>query len=157
MAEFLKILKEKILLFDGATGTNLQNFNLSPDDFGGKELEGCNEYLCISRPDVVIQLHSLFLEAGADIIETNSFGSTSIVLNEYGISYLDYDLSLKAAQLAKETANSYSTKEKPRFVAGSIGPLQNFLHWVILTLMKWRSRISGIWKVYLTVEQIYFA
>jgi 5-methyltetrahydrofolate--homocysteine methyltransferase len=120
--DFLKLLKEKILLFDGATGSNLQTYNLTPDDFGGKDFEGCNEYLCISKPEVVKRLHTSFLEAGADIIETNSFGSTSIVLNEYNIPNLDYELSLKAATIAKECALNFSTAVKPRFVAGSVGP-----------------------------------
>jgi len=122
MKNFLEILKDKVIVFDGATGSNLQTYNLTVDDFGGKELEGCNEYLCISRPDVVNKLHTYFLEAGADVIETNSFGSASIVLNEYSIPHLDYDLSKKAAELAKECALSFFTNSKPRFVAGSIGP-----------------------------------
>lgn len=122
MKQFLEIIKDKIIVFDGATGSTLQTYNLSADDFGGKELEGCNEYLCISRPEVVKNLHSYFLEAGADVIETNSFGSASIVLNEYNIPHLDYDLSKKAAELAKECALSFSSVAKPRFVAGSIGP-----------------------------------
>jgi 5-methyltetrahydrofolate--homocysteine methyltransferase len=122
MKNFLEYLKEKIIVFDGATGSTLQTYDLNEDDFGGKELEGCNEYLCKSKPDVVKRLHSYFLEAGADVIETNSFGSTSIVLNEYGIANLDYELSKHAAELAKQCANDFSTNAKPRFVAGSIGP-----------------------------------
>jgi 5-methyltetrahydrofolate--homocysteine methyltransferase len=122
MSEFLKILNEKILVFDGATGSNLQSFELSADDFGGKELEGCNEYLCKTRPEIVTKLHSMFLDAGADIIETNSFGSTSIVLAEYNIANLDYELSFLAGKIAKDTASQYSTSSKPRFVAGSVGP-----------------------------------
>lgn len=119
---FLDILKEKIIIFDGATGSNLQAYNLNADDFGGKHFEGCNEYLCISRPDVVEKLHISFLEAGADVIETNSFGSSSIVLNEYGISNLDYELSFKAASIAKKCADEFSDNIKPRFAAGSVGP-----------------------------------
>lgn len=122
MTDLTKILKEKILVFDGATGTNLQTLELTPDDFGGKELDGCNEYLCKSKPDIVRKLHSSFLEAGADVIETNSFGSTSIVLSEYNIPNLDYELSFRAAEIAKEMALGYSAPEKPRFVAGSVGP-----------------------------------
>jgi 5-methyltetrahydrofolate--homocysteine methyltransferase len=131
MKSFLEILKEKIIVFDGATGSNLQNYNLSADDFGGKEFEGCNEYLCKTRPDVVSNLHHSFLKAGADVIETNSFGSASIVLNEYNISNLDYELSKLSAILAKKCASEYSTIAKPRFVAGSIGPttkLPSLLH-----------------------------
>ena len=122
MKTFLEQLKEKVLVFDGATGSTLQTYGLTADDFGGKDLEGCNEYLCISKPEVVTNLHSYFLEAGADVIETNSFGTASIVLNEYNIANLDYELSLKSAQLAKAVAKDFSTDIKPRFVAGSIGP-----------------------------------
>ncbi len=122
MKNFLEYIKEKIIVFDGATGSTLQTYELNADDFGGKELEGCNEHLCISKPDVVKRLHTYFLNAGADVIETNSFGSTSIVLNEYNIGHLDYELSKKAAEIAKECANEFSTNAKPRFVAGSIGP-----------------------------------
>jgi len=122
MKNFLDYIKEKIIVFDGATGSTLQTYNLNPDDFGGKDLEGCNEYLCKSKPEVVKKLHSYFLDAGADVIETNSFGSTSIVLNEYNIADMDYELSKKAAEIAKQCALDYSTSAKPRFVAGSIGP-----------------------------------
>ncbi|CAN5517062.1 hypothetical protein BH10BAC5_BH10BAC5_24230 [soil metagenome] len=122
MKSFLELAKEKIIVFDGATGSNFQTYDLSVDDFGGKDLEGCNEYLCISKPDAVKRLHTSFLKAGADVIETNTFGSASIVLTEYNIANLDYDISFKAAQLAKECANEFSTAAKPRFVAGSIGP-----------------------------------
>jgi 5-methyltetrahydrofolate--homocysteine methyltransferase len=122
MKNFLDILKEKIIVFDGATGSTLQTYELNADDFGGKELEGCNEYLCISKPDAVKKLHGYFLDAGADVIETNTFGSTSIVLKEYNIANLDYELSKKAAEIAKQCAMDYSTNAKPRFVAGSIGP-----------------------------------
>ena len=122
MKTFLELAKEKIIVFDGATGSNFQTYDLTADDFGGKDLEGCNEYLCISKPDAVRRLHRSFLTAGCDVIETNTFGSASIVLTEYNIADLDYELSKKAAQIAKECANEFSTASKPRFVAGSIGP-----------------------------------
>lgn len=122
MKNFLEYIKEKIIVFDGATGSTLQTYDLNADDFGGKELEGCNEYLCISKPEAVKRLHTYFLNAGADVIETNSFGSTSIVLNEYNIGHMDYELSRKAAEIAKQCANEFSANAKPRFVAGSIGP-----------------------------------
>lgn len=122
MHTFLQRLNERVLLFDGATGTSLQNQNLTAEDFGGADLEGCNEYLCISSPDAVRTVHQGFLEAGADIIETNSFGSTSIVLAEYGLSHLAYELSRLSAEIAASCAREHSTDEWPRFVAGSIGP-----------------------------------
>jgi 5-methyltetrahydrofolate--homocysteine methyltransferase len=122
MKSFKELLNERVLIFDGAMGTNLQAQNLSADDFGGKEYEGCNEYLIITKPDAVRKVHLDFLEAGADIIETNTFGSNEIVLAEYNLQHLSYEISRKGAALAKELALSFSTNEKPRFVAGSIGP-----------------------------------
>ncbi|MBL7997676.1 MAG: homocysteine S-methyltransferase family protein [Candidatus Kapabacteria bacterium] len=119
---FLSALNSRVLLFDGATGTNLQQQNLTADDFGGKHLEGCNEYLCISKPDAVRKVHYDFLRAGADIIETNSFGSTSVVLAEYDIAEMSYELSFLSAKIARECADELATPDKPRFVAGSMGP-----------------------------------
>jgi 5-methyltetrahydrofolate--homocysteine methyltransferase len=120
--DFLSLLNQRILVFDGATGTSLQMQNLTADDFGGKQYEGCNEYLLITRPEAARQVHLGFLEAGADIIETNSFGATRTVLAEYELQDLAYELNFKAAQLAKQTAREYTTASKPRFVAGSMGP-----------------------------------
>jgi 5-methyltetrahydrofolate--homocysteine methyltransferase len=119
---FLTALNSRVLLFDGATGTNLQQQNLTADDFGGKHLEGCNEYLCISKPDAVRKVHYDFLKAGADIIETNSFGSTGVVLAEYDIAEMSYELSFLSAKIARECADEFATPDKPRFVAGSMGP-----------------------------------
>jgi len=119
---FLDVLKEKIIVFDGAMGTHLQGQNLTADDFGGEHLNGCNEYLVLSRPSAVETVHSDYLEAGCDVIETDSFGSTSIVLAEYDLADKAYELNLKAAQLAKRVASDFSTNERPRFVAGSMGP-----------------------------------
>lgn len=119
---FLDALQRRVLVFDGATGTNLQTQDLTADDFGGPDLEGCNEYLVLSKPSAVEKVHRDYLEAGADIIETDSFGSTSIVLAEYGIAELAYKLNFEAAAIARRMADEYSTEEKPRFVAGSIGP-----------------------------------
>ncbi|MEB3303120.1 MAG: methionine synthase [Cyanobacteriota bacterium] len=111
-----------VLVFDGATGTSLQLLNLTAEDFGGPALEGCNEYLVFSRPDAVQTVHRQFLEAGCDVIETDTFGATSIVLAEYGLEDQAFALNQRAAELAREMADAYSTAEKPRFVAGSIGP-----------------------------------
>jgi 5-methyltetrahydrofolate--homocysteine methyltransferase len=119
-SSFLDALKTRIVVFDGAMGTNIQTQNLTPDDFNG--LDGCNEYLVISKPSAIEKVHAAFLEAGCDVVETDSFGSTSIVLAEYDIADLAYELNFKAAQLARRVANDFSTKEKPRWVAGSIGP-----------------------------------
>jgi 5-methyltetrahydrofolate--homocysteine methyltransferase len=111
-----------VLVFDGAMGTNLQTQNLTAEDFGGAQYEGCNEYLVHTKPEAVAKVHRDFLAAGADVIETDTFGSTSIVLAEYDLADQAYYLSKTAAQLAKRVAAEFSTPEKPRFVAGSIGP-----------------------------------
>jgi 5-methyltetrahydrofolate--homocysteine methyltransferase len=122
MSDFLDTLKERIVVFDGAMGTNLQVQNLTADDFGGPQLEGCNEYLLVSKPEAVEKVHAAFYEVGCDVVETNSFGATSIVLAEYQIQHLAYELNFKAAQLAKRVASDFSTKAQPRWVSGSIGP-----------------------------------
>jgi 5-methyltetrahydrofolate--homocysteine methyltransferase len=122
MSDFLEALKERIVVFDGAMGTNLQVQDLTADDFGGPQLEGCNEYLVISKPSAVERVHAGFFEAGCDVVETNSFGSTAVVLAEYQIPHLAFELNLKAAQLARRVASDFSTKAKPRWVSGSMGP-----------------------------------
>ncbi|QNG26593.1 methionine synthase [Synechococcus sp. HK01-R] len=111
-----------VLVFDGATGTSLQQLNLTAEDFGGAELEGCNENLVITRPDAVQAVHRQFLEAGCDVIETDSFGAASVVLAEYGLEDQAFLLNQRAAELARAVADEYSTEAKPRFVAGSMGP-----------------------------------
>lgn len=119
---FLDLLKEKIIVFDGAMGSNLQALNLTIDDWGGANFENCSENLLYTRPDAIEAVHTSFLDIGCDVIETNSFGGSEVVLTEFGIADKTYDVNLKAAELAKRVANDYSTKNKPRFVAGSIGP-----------------------------------
>ena len=111
-----------VLVFDGATGTSLQQLNLTAADFGGEELEGCNENLVVTRPDAVQSVHRLFLDAGCDVIETDTFGAASVVLAEYGLEEQAFELNRRAAELAREVADEYSTDAKPRFVAGSMGP-----------------------------------
>jgi 5-methyltetrahydrofolate--homocysteine methyltransferase len=120
MKSFLDTLKERIVVFDGAMGTNIQSQNLTADDFGG--LDGCNEYLLVTKPEAIEKVHAGFLEVGCDVIETDSFGSTSIVLAEYDIADQSYTLNFKAAELAKKVARDFSTSDKPRWVAGSMGP-----------------------------------
>ena len=111
-----------VLVFDGAMGTNLQVQDLTAADFGGAMYEGCNEYLVVTKPEAVEKVHCDFLEAGADVIETDTFGAASIVLAEYDLADQAYRLNKIAAELAKRCAAKYSTPDKPRFVAGSIGP-----------------------------------
>jgi len=120
LSDFLSELKQRVLVYDGAMGTSVQKHNLTPEDFWGKE--GCNELLVLSRPDVIRSVHASFLDVGCDVIETDSFGSTSIVLAEYDLQNRTRELNIAAARLAREVADEYSTPEKPRFVAGSIGP-----------------------------------
>src|SRR5437867_2074637 len=122
MSSFLDTLKDRIVVFDGAMGTNLHAQDLSVDDYGGPQFEGCPEHLLISKPVAVEKVHAGFLEVGCDVVETDSFGGASIVLAEYQIADLAYELNVKAAQLAKRVASDFSTKEKPRWVAGSMGP-----------------------------------
>ena len=111
-----------VLVFDGAMGTNLQVQNLTAEDFGGPEYEGCNEYLVHTKPEAVATVHRAFLAAGADVIETDTFGGTSVVLAEYDLADQAYYLNKAAAELAKSVTQEFSTPDKPRFVAGSIGP-----------------------------------
>jgi 5-methyltetrahydrofolate--homocysteine methyltransferase len=115
-----KRVKEKVIIFDGAMGTSLQKFSLTPDDFRGKE--GCYEILNLSRPEVVSEVHASFLQAGCEVIETNTFGANRAVLEEYGLGDKAYEINLAAARLVREVASSFSTSDRPRFVSGSIGP-----------------------------------
>ena len=119
---YLEALNERVIVFDGAFGTFVQGLDLGPDDFGGASLEGCNEMLCLTRPDVIRRMHSAFLDVGVDALETASFGSFSTVLTEYNIPEQAYELNVAAARLARETANDYEGDGRSRYVAGSIGP-----------------------------------
>lgn len=120
MADFLQVLRDRVAVYDGAMGTNIQVHAPTVDDYWGKE--GCNELLVLSRPDIIRGIHASFLEAGCDVIETDSFGSSRIVLAEYELEDRTRELNIAAAKLAKEVARDFSTPQKPRFVAGSIGP-----------------------------------
>jgi len=118
----LESLDRRILCLDGAMGTMLQQARLTAADFGGLALEGCNEVLVRTRPDVVLDVHRTYLEAGADIVETDSFGGTPFVLAEYNLQAETHELNRRAAELARQAADEFSTPERPRFVAGSMGP-----------------------------------
>jgi 5-methyltetrahydrofolate--homocysteine methyltransferase len=122
IASLRKALTERILILDGAMGTTVQSLDLGPEDFGGPEYDGCNENLVLTRPDAVRTIHDRFLEAGADIIETDTFGSTPLVLAEYDLADKAREISRLAAEIASEAAEAASTDARPRFVAGSIGP-----------------------------------
>ncbi|WP_039043341.1 methionine synthase [Sporosarcina sp. ZBG7A] len=115
-------LKKRILVMDGAMGTMLQNADLTADDFGGEEYEGCNEYLNLTKPDVLTRIHREYLEAGADIICTNTFGGTPVVLDDYDLGSEADVINRRGAELARAAADEFSTPERPRFVAGAMGP-----------------------------------
>ncbi len=117
-----ELLQERVLVLDGAMGTSIQALGLGPDDFGGPEYEGCNEYLVITRPDVIGAIHQSFLDAGADILQTNTFGATSVVLAEYDLASKARQINREAALLARGLCDAASTADRPRFVAGDMGP-----------------------------------
>ena len=117
-SSFLDAVRERVVIYDGATGTTLQARDLSADDFGGPSLEGCNEVLVDTRPDVVADFHRSFLDVGVDVVETDTFGGFATVLAEYQIADRAYELNVKAARIAKEVASGYPG----RWVAGSMGP-----------------------------------
>jgi 5-methyltetrahydrofolate--homocysteine methyltransferase len=123
---YLRALSERIVVFDGGAGTWLQGQGLTADDFGGPDLEGCNEILVETRPDVIRRLHDEYLAAGADVVESNTFGSFGVPLGEYGLADRTRELNRTAATLAREAADDASTADRPRFVAGSIGPGTRF-------------------------------
>src|SRR5690348_4016000 len=120
MPDFLQAVKERVVVYDGAMGTNIQKRNPTLDDYWGKE--NCSEVLVLSRPDIIRDIHADFFRVGCDIVETNTFGGSSIVLGEFDLRDKVREINLKAAQLAREVADQFSTKDKPRFVAGSLGP-----------------------------------
>ena len=120
---------QRVLLLDGAMGTMIQKLRLSEDDYRGKRfaghgvpLRGCNDLLCITRPDAISAIHEAYLRAGADIIETNSFNATSVSLADYGLEGCAYEISVAAAKVARQAADAFSTTDRPRFVAGILGP-----------------------------------
>ena len=122
MAEFLDLVNERVVIYDGATGTFLQGLDLTADDFGGPELEGCNEFLVVTRPDAIRAFHAAYLEVGCDVVETNTFGAFAIPLAEYDLADRTHELNVTAARLAREVVADFATPDHPRFVAGSVGP-----------------------------------
>ncbi|MFS0855344.1 MULTISPECIES: methionine synthase [Paenibacillus] len=115
-------LKQRILILDGAMGTMIQQVDLTGADFGGEDLDGCNEMLVLTRPELIQRIHEEYLEAGADLIETNTFGATSVVLAEYDIQDRAREINLEAARIAKAAVDRFSTPESPRYVVGAMGP-----------------------------------
>ena len=119
---YLKAVRERVLVFDGAMGTNIQLRHPTADDFGGKSLEGCNDHLVLTRPDIIQSIHESFLSVGCDVVETCTFQSTPHRLREWGIEPRTRDLNVAAARIARAACDKFATPDRPRFVAGSIGP-----------------------------------
>jgi 5-methyltetrahydrofolate--homocysteine methyltransferase len=119
---YLQALERRVLVYDGAMGTNIQRYNLSAEDFGGKALEGCNDNLVLTRPDVIQQIHESFLAVGCDVVETCTFQSTPRRLKEWGLGDKVREINIAAARLARAAADKHSTPDRPRFVAASMGP-----------------------------------
>src|SRR5262249_4460235 len=120
-SRFLDTLRHRVLIYDGAMGTQIQARNLTKEDFGGKE--GCNDYLSLTRPQVIEEIHAAYFEAGADVVETNSFQASRLRLEEWGIADRTLEMNRAAAEIARRVADRFEAADgKPRFVAGSIGP-----------------------------------
>jgi 5-methyltetrahydrofolate--homocysteine methyltransferase len=128
-ARLPELLKQRIVIIDGAMGTMIQRYKLQEADYRGerfkehpKDIKGNNEMLQLVKPEVLREIHAQYLAAGADIIETNTFGATSVAQDDYGLGYLAREMNVAAARLAREVADEYETPDKPRFVAGALGP-----------------------------------
>src|ERR1700687_5096629 len=118
MSKFLETLAQRVIIYDGAMGTNIQSYQLTAHDYGGEATEGCNEYLVLTKPSVIEEIHTGFLEAGCDIIETDSFTASRLKLDEYGLGELTHEINLTAARIARRVADSHTTAQQRRFVAG---------------------------------------
>jgi 5-methyltetrahydrofolate--homocysteine methyltransferase len=125
-SSYLEAARQRVIIFDGAMGTNLQMQDLTADDFGGPDLEGCNELLVVTRPDAVDKVHRDFYEVGCDVVETDTFGAFAPVLAEYDQGHRVRELNLAAVAIARRAADDFTTADKPRWVAGSIGPGTKF-------------------------------
>ena len=122
MRDYLRLLTERVLVYDGAMGTQLMALDLTPADFGGERYAGCNEALVLTRPDAIRNIHIAYLEAGADAIETDSFTATRLKLDEYELGEKTYEINRRAAEIARDACDAFETADRPRFVAGSMGP-----------------------------------
>ena len=120
MKPFLETVRERVVIYDGAMGTEIQERHPSMDDFWGKE--NCSEVLVLSRPDIIKDIHAAYFKAGADVVESNTFGGTRIVLGEFDLADKVHEINKRAAELAHEVARDFSANGKPRYVAGSIRP-----------------------------------
>ena len=120
MADFLQTVQERVVIYDGAMGTNIHKRNPTVDDYWGRE--NCNEVLVLSRPDIIREIHADFFRVGCDVVETDTFQGSRVALAEFNLGDRVHEINVKGAQLAKEIARQFSTKDRPRFVAGSMGP-----------------------------------
>ncbi|MDQ6931970.1 MAG: homocysteine S-methyltransferase family protein, partial [Candidatus Eremiobacteraeota bacterium] len=119
MKTYLELLAERVLVFDGAMGTQIMSLDLGPDDFGGEQYYGCNEALVLHRPELIISIHESYLQAGADVVETDTFTASRLKLDEYGLGDQVAAINYNAAQLARHAAAKYSRPNSPRCVAGA--------------------------------------
>jgi 5-methyltetrahydrofolate--homocysteine methyltransferase len=120
---YLEALKQRVLIYDGAMGTSIDNYTLTAEDFGGPRTEGNRDYLAVTRPDIIEAIHASFMDAGADVLETNTFQSTRLRLEEWGLADQTHAINVAAARLARSVADRYEARDgRPRYVAGSIGP-----------------------------------
>ena len=136
----LQAFDERVLVMDGATGTAMQRLDLTAEDFGGPDLEGCNEALNLTRPDAVLALHDTYLRAGADVVETNTFGATPLVLAEYDLAGHAFGINRAAAALARQACAGYDEPGRLRFVCGSMGPTTkatvSYTHLTLPTILR---------------------
>ncbi|MCB1031139.1 MAG: homocysteine S-methyltransferase family protein, partial [Acidimicrobiales bacterium] len=122
MSSFLDLVAQRVVVYDGATGTWLQTQGLTIDDYGGEALEGCTDYLGITRPDIIAALHNAYFEVGADVVETNTFGAFGVPLGEYDMADRSFEIAKANALIARQVADDFSTPDRKRYVAGSLGP-----------------------------------
>src|SRR5579864_2582242 len=115
MSLFLDALAQRVLIFDGAMGTNIQRYQLTAQDYGGQATEGCNEILVLTKPSVIEEIQAGFLEVGCDVLETDSFTASRLKLDEYGLGHLTREINLTSAQIARSVADRFSTPDHPRF------------------------------------------
>ncbi len=121
-SRYLTEIRTRVVVFDGAMGTQIQNLDLAPADYGGERLDGCPEILAVSRPDAIREIHRAYLAAGADVLETDTFTGSRLKLDDYALGERTHEINVAAARLARAAADEFSTPERPRFVAGSMGP-----------------------------------
>src|SRR5258705_8866635 len=121
-SRYLEEIRNRVLVYDGAMGTQILDLNLAAPDYGGPTQDGCPEILAVTRPDAIRDIHRAYLDAGADILETDTFTGTRLKLDDYALGARTYEINHVAARVAREAADSFSTPERPRFVAGSMGP-----------------------------------